>query len=156
MSKRLFLYIAIIATFFIFLCSSVSAEEVRNIFSKNDIIGKDICSTVQKTIKEGMSARDVVRTGIELGHSACLVVKCAIYGGGNLKDVITGAIEAGAPSYVVSRCSIDAGADPKEVSINIEQAGILGCYFEPEELEPVEIELPGGDEGGGFISPYSF
>ncbi|OGW38106.1 MAG: hypothetical protein A2Y97_08480 [Nitrospirae bacterium RBG_13_39_12] len=156
MNKRLFVYISTVITFFTFIFIQVSAGEVKDIFSKKNMAGKDICSAVKKTIKDGMNTREVVRTGIELGHSACLVVKCAIAGGGNLKEIITGAIEAGAPSNVVSRCSMDAGADPKAVSTIIVQAGLLGCYFEPEGLEPIEVELPGGDQGGGFISPYSF
>ena len=92
----------------------------------------NICTAIEATIGQGMSAEDVVKTAIQLGNGPCLVVKCAIYGGGDLKKIITGAVEAGAPSDVVSKCAIDTGANAALVSASLLQAGISLCYFEPE------------------------
>lgn len=105
----------------------------------------NICTAVEATIGQGMDAKDVVRTAIQLGNSPCLVVKCAIFGGGDLKKIITGAVEAGATSDVVSKCSIDAGANATEVSASLLQAGISLCYFEPEGhpyTAPMEPSAP--------------
>ena len=137
---------------------AIAKEPAKNTAALQNNAGeKEICSAVKKSIQEGMNAKDVVQTGIKLGHNACLIVKCAIEAGGNLKDIITGAIEAGAPSHVVSRCAIDAGVEADEVAAYIMLASAPGfCYYEPEVLAPEEIELPGGDPGGGFLSPSSF
>ncbi len=151
--------------FFSLLSSTALAKEPANNM-QNNAGEKEICSAVKKSIREGMNAKDVVQTGIKLGHNACLIVKCAIEGGGNLRDIVIGAIEAGAPSHVVSRCAIDAGVEVDELTAHIMLMAVPGfCYFEPEGLgyapfgevlAPIEIGLPGGDPGGGFLSPSSF
>ncbi|MBM4145854.1 MAG: hypothetical protein FJ240_06220 [Nitrospira sp.] len=111
---------------------------------------------MKKTIKEGLNTKDIVKTGIQLGYSACLVIKCAIMAEGNLKDIVYGAIEGGAPPEVVARCATDAGAEAKEVAQHISSAGLPGlCYVQPEKLETMEIRVPGGNPGGGYLSPSS-
>ena len=84
-----------------------------------------------------------------------------------MQEIVVGAIEAGAPTDVVSRCAVDVGADVKEVARCVMSAAAPGlCYYEPEGLgysapagaglAPIEVGLPGGDPGGGFISPSTF
>jgi hypothetical protein len=156
MNKRVMAYIFVFLSFSLLSNVVLAKEPVMNTALQNNAGENEICSAVKKSIREGMNAKDVVQTGIKLGHNACLIVKCAIEGGGNLRDIVTGAIEAGAPSHVVSRCAIDAGVEADELTAYIMSAAAPGfCYFEPEVLAPIEIELPGGDPGGGFLSPSS-
>jgi hypothetical protein len=131
-------------------------EPVREKLTLNNPKEKDICTAVKKTIKEGLNTKDTVKTGIQLGYSACLVIKCAIMAEGNLKDIVYGAIEGGTPPEVVARCATDAGADAKDVAQYISSAGLPGlCYVQPEKLEAMEIWVPGGNPGGGYLSPYT-
>ena len=143
---------------FFLLCNLVFAKEpvpVKDLLSLNHAKEKDICIAVKKTIKEGAKTKEVVKTGIQLGHNACLIVKCAIQAEGNLKEIIIGAIEAGATQDVVARCAIDAEADAREVAQYIREAGFAGlCYVEPQEIEPIDPNLPGDETTGrGFVSP---
>ncbi len=155
---------AIIITFFAFIISyflnvtdnSVFAEDtLKDVLTKKYQLEKDVCSVVKGAINEGLNVRDVTRTGIQLGYDVCLVIKCAIEAGGNLEQIINGAMEAGATSDVCSRCAIDAGVDAVELA-RIFETG-LG-YSPPLSaiLTPVEIGLPGGNQGGGTISPWTF
>jgi hypothetical protein len=134
----------------------VFAEEtLKDILSKKYKEEKDICIVVKKAIREGINVKDVTKMSIEMGHDACLVIKCAIEAEGNLQDIISGALEAGVTSDICSRCAMDAGADPIEIAEAIEQ--VLG-YPPPLEagLKTIESGLPGGEVGGGVISPSSF
>ena len=140
------------------LCASMvfAQEPVREKLTLNNPKEKDICTAVKKTIKEGLNTKDTVKTGIQLGYSACLVIKCAIMAEGNLKDIVYGAIEGGTPPEVVARCATDAGAEAKDVAQYISSAGLPGlCYVQPEKLETMEIWVPGGNPGGGYLSPSS-
>jgi len=156
MVKRFLMYLFVLLAL-LFLSNIVFAQEaVKNKLSLNNDREKDVCNAVKKAIQEGFNTKDIVKTGIELGHNVWLIVKCAISWGGELKDVVTVAIEAGATSDVVSRCAIDAGAEAKEVAKYISIAGLPGlCYLEPQKIDPMEIGLPGGNPGGGYLSPSS-
>jgi hypothetical protein len=115
----------------------------------------DICPVVKNAIRSGLDTKEVTKTCIEMGHDACLVVRCAVEARGNLEQIITGATEAGATSDVCSRCAMNAGADPKEIARILE----TGLGYSPVAgggLTPVEINLPGGNTGGGTISSSHF
>lgn len=141
--------------FLLFAAIVFAQTPVREKLTLNNPKEKDICTAVKKTIKEGLNTKDIVKTGIQLGYSACLVIKCAIMAEGNLKDIVYGAIEVGTPPEVVARCATDAGAEAKEVAQYISSAGLPGlCYVQPEKLETMEIWVPGGNPGGGSLSPY--
>jgi hypothetical protein len=162
MDNRFLRFLFLFVVFFL-LSGIVFAEDtVRNKLTVTNGKEKDICTAVKKTVreelntkKEEQNTKDVVKTGIQLGYSACLIVKCAIAADGKLKDIITGAIEAGASPDVISRCAIDAGAEARDVSRYILEAGFPDlCFLEPENLEPVRIDLPGDETTGrGFVSP---
>lgn len=166
MNKRVIGYIFVFLSFSLLSNVVLAKEPAKNITTLQNNKGeKEICSAVKKSIQEGINAKDVVQTGIKLGHNACLIVKCAIEGGGNLKDIVIGAIGAGATSDVVSRCIIDAGVEVDKIAAFVMLASTPGFCYEPEGLgyapfgaglTPVEIGLPGGDPGGGFLSPSSF
>jgi hypothetical protein len=142
------------AIFLLFASMVFAQDPVREKLSLNNPKEKDICTTVKKTINEGLNTKDIVKTGIQLGYSACLVIKCAIMAEGNLKDIVYGAIEGGTPPEVVARCATDAGAEAKDVAQYISSAGSPGfCYVQPEKLEKMEIRAPGENPAGGFISP---
>jgi hypothetical protein len=136
-----------VAFFFFLLSQHAFAEvSVADALAKNNVDGKNICSSIQKSIQQEINAKDVVKTAIKLGHSACLVVKCAIAGGGKLADVIPGAIEAGATPDVISRCAIDAGAEASGVAEILSTCSLGPCYFVPDGLGY------SSSEGGGVIS----
>jgi hypothetical protein len=115
---------------------------------------KDVCKVVKKTILEGVHVKEVTKTGIEAGYDACLVIRCAIEAEGNLEHIILGALEAGTTSDVCSRCAVDAGAAPADIAKVLETG--LGYSPLAAGLAPVEIGLPGGNRGGGMLSPESF
>ncbi len=154
---RMIGFFAFILSFFLSSVDNlVSAEDtVRDILAKRYQLEKDVCKVIEATINEGLNVRDVTRTSIQLGHDVCLVIKCAIDARGSLEQIINGAMEAGATSDVCSRCAIDAGADAIELAKIFE----TGLGYSPPlsaVLTPVEIGLPGGNQGGGVISPWTF
>jgi hypothetical protein len=156
MSRRIAIPLIFIAGLVILPLVSVSAEEtLKDTLSRKYKEEKDICIVIKKAIREGINVKDVTKMSIEMGHDACLVIKCAIEAEGNLQDIISGALEAGVTSDICSRCAMDAGADPIEIAEAIEQ--VLG-YPPPLEagLKTIESGLPGGEVGGGVISPSSF
>ncbi len=148
---------AFILSFFLISVNNLAFAEdtLKDILAKRYQLEKDVCKVIEVTINEGLNIRDVTRISIQLGHDVCLVIKCAIEAGGSLEQIINGAMEAGATSDVCSRCAIDAGADAIELAKIFERG--LG-YSPPLSavLTPVEIGLPGGNQGGGVISPWTF
>ena len=152
--KRIYIYLVVLLAFACYGDMSFG-QGTKDVPSLKNLKEDQFCEAVKKSIQDGLDTKVVVQTGIKLGHKVCIVVKCAIEGGGLVEDVIIGAIEAGAPSDVVSKCAIDAGADPTKVAQFVSLAGIPGfCYLEPQEVEKIDIDIPGTDEpGGGFISP---
>jgi hypothetical protein len=149
-------YLCLSAVFLLFTSMVFAQEAVREKLTLNNPKDKDICTAVKKTIKEGLNTKDTVKTGIQLGYGACLIIKCAIMAEGNLKDIVYGAIEGGTPPEVVARCATDAGAEAKEVAQCISSAGLAGlCYFQTETLETMEIQVPGVNPGGKYLSPSS-
>ncbi len=124
--------------------TAFAGETLKDILSKKYKEEKDICLVVKKAIAEGMNVKEVTRACIEMGYDACLVVRCAVEAKGNLEQIIIGALEAGATSDVCSRCALEGGADPQE----------LARIVEPE-IAPIETRLPGGNSGGGYLSPSS-
>jgi hypothetical protein len=155
MGKCVMKSLCLCAVFLLFASISFAQEPIREKLTLNNPKEKDICTAVKKTIKDGLNTKDTVKTGIQLGYSACLIIKCAIMAEGNLKDIVYGAIEGGTPPEVVARCATDAGAEPKDVAQCISSAGSPGlCYVQPEKLETMEIWVPGGNPGGGYLSPH--
>ncbi len=139
-----------------YIPASVSlAETLRDELTRDYKKEGDICPVVKKAIGSGLNTKDVTKTCIEMGRDACLVVRCAVEANGNLEQIITGATEAGATSDVCSRCAMNAGADPKEIARILE----TGLGYSPVAgggLTPIEINLPGGNTGGGTISSSHF
>lgn len=115
----------------------------------------DICCVVKRNIREGLSARDVAISSINLGHDACLVVRCAVEANGNLEQIITGAIEAGTTSDVCARCAMNAGANPNELA-KILETGLGYSPVPGAGLTTIETSLPGGQKGGGVVSSSRF
>jgi hypothetical protein len=129
------------------LNSSLSAEKtMKDMMSEKFSEKRDICLVIKSLIQEGKSAREVTKTSIDLGYNPCLVVRCALEGGGSLEEIIVGAALAGVTSDVISRCAINAGARPDTVARILER----------QSPATTSIVLPGGESGGGFISPSSF
>jgi hypothetical protein len=157
MKMRIIIAFLVMAMFTIspIVTGSVSAgENLKDILAKKYNEEKDICKVVKKVITEGLNTKEVTKTCIQMGHDACLVVKCAIEAQGSLEQIITGALEAGATSDVCSRCAIEAGADPVAVAKILE----TGLGYSPPlaaGLPAIEIGLPGGNKGGGTLSPSS-
>jgi hypothetical protein len=148
--------VVLFASLFLIVQSPAFAEDtLKDMISKEFHKEKDICPVVKNAITEGQSSRDVTKTSILLGHDACLVIRCAIEARGQIDQVIAGALEAGTTSDVCSRCAIDAGADPAVVAKALETG--LG-YSSPVAAapEPIGTGLPGGNSGGGKISPSGF
>jgi hypothetical protein len=142
-----------IIIFLMVLNSAVAAEEtVREILTKQYTTEKDICVVVKNGIKNGLDTKEVTKAAILMGHDACLVVRCAIEADGVLEQIINGALEAGTTKDVCAKCAVIAGADPIEVARIIE-AGPAPLAV---GLSPIELGLPGGDTGGGFLSPKGF
>jgi hypothetical protein len=134
----------------------VMAEEtVKDVITGQYSVEKDICTVVKNTIRNGMDTKEVTKTAIQMGHDACLVVRCAIEADGSLEDIINGAMEAGTTKDVCAKCAVIAGADPAVVAGLLETA--LG-YSPPlaAGIAPIELGLPGGNKGGGFMSPSGF
>jgi len=123
-------------------------------FSKKYMEAKDVCSLVKQVLREGMNAKEVTKRSIELGHEACLVIRCAVEGNGSLPLIIAGALEAGATSDVCSKCAIDAGADPKDVAQALETG--LGYTPAAAGLNPINVNVPGGEPAGGVLSSSGF
>jgi len=140
----------------VFAYSDDSLEDLISAqFKKN----KDICTTVKDSLQSGANTKELTKTAISMGHSACLVVKCAIEGGGSLEQVIKGALDAGATTEVISRCAIDAGVSPDKLAGIFKREGLPGLgYTPPPTAGPaaISVGLPGGETGGGFLSPSSF
>jgi len=116
---------------------------------------KDVCRVVKQALQAGMNTKEVTKSSIELGHEACLVIRCAIEANGSLQQIVTGALEAGTTSDVCSKCAIDAGADPRAVA----QALETGLGYTPAEgagLNPINVNVPGGEPAGGVISSSGF
>lgn len=131
-----------------------SAEEaplmdIEKTLSEKLSRGEDLCKSIKTLVSEGYT-RETVMHSVKMGHSVCLVIKCALEGKGDLKEVIRGAMDAGTSSDVISRCALEAGAEPEKIREG------LG-YMPPELQEPAAIETgPGGEPGGGVISPSTF
>jgi len=144
------------ACFILSLCSAVLAEgTLKDDLSRNFRDTKDICPVVKKFLSDGVNTKEVTKDCIQLGHDACLVVRCAIEANGNLEQILTGALEAGTTSDVCSRCAIQAGVDAKDVAKALEIG--LG-YSSPmaAALNPVGINLPGGNPAGRSLSASGF
>jgi hypothetical protein len=144
------------ASLFLVAQNPVFAEDtLKDMISKEFHKEKDICPVVKEAILEGQASRDVTKASILLGHDACLVIRCAIEAKGQIDQVIAGAREAGTTSDVCSRCAINAGADPAAVAKALDTG--LG-YSSPLAAapEPIGTGLPGGNSGGGKISPSGF
>jgi len=115
---------------------------------------KDICRVVKQALQSGMNTREVTKASIELGREACLVIRCAVEANGSLQQIITGALEAGATSDVCSKCAIDAGADPMAVAQALETG--LGYTPAAAGLNPINVNVPGGEPAGGVLSTSHF
>ena len=148
-----FLAITILLIFPLIKSSAFAEGTLKDMLTKKYNEEKDICKVVKQIIMAGMNTKEVTKTSIEMGHDACLVVRCAIEANGSLEQVITGALEAGTTSDVCSRCAIDAGADPVAVAKILETG--LGYSPLAAGLPAIEIGLPGGNIGGGTLSPSS-
>lgn len=128
----------------------VNAQEMEDQTLQDEIrVAKNVCDTIYKLLDEGVEAKKIVKTGIEIGHNSCLIIKCAISAGGDLEEIIFGAVQAGASADVIVRCSIDAGADRGRIAQTIQEADLSLCYLAPgtEYIAPDE-GLP--------ASPYNF
>lgn len=151
-----FAIFSILISSFLMINTVVFAEDsLKDVLTSKLKEEKDVCVIVKQSIAEGLDTKEVTKIFIDLGHDACLVIRCAVEGNGDLAQIINGALEAGATSDVCSRCAIDAGADPVEVARVLE----TGLGYSPPlaaGLTPIEIGLPGGNPGGGVISPSSF
>jgi hypothetical protein len=135
--------------------STVFADEsMKDTLSKRYKEARDVCSVVKQALMEGKDTKEVTKISIELGHDACLVIRCAVEGNGNLQQIITGAMEAGATSDVCSKCAIDAGADPIDIAKALET--IPGYIPAVAGLTPINVNVPGGEPAGGFLSPSGF
>jgi hypothetical protein len=135
------------------IASPVFADEtMKKILAGKYNEDKDICIVVKKSITGGLNTKDVTKTAIQMGHDACLVIRCGIEAEGNLEQIITGALEAGTTSDVCSRCAIEAGADPAALA-KIFETGRGPAPALAGKLTPIEIGYPGGERGGGFLSP---
>ncbi len=156
MKMRIIIAFLVMAMFTIspIVTGSVSAGgNLKDILAKKYNEEKDICKVVKKVITEGLNTKEVTKMCIQMGHDACLVVKCAIEAQGSLEQIITGALEAGATSDVCSRCAIEAGVEPGSVAKILETG--LGYSPLAAGLPAIEIGLPGGNIGGGTVSPSS-
>ncbi len=137
------------------ICSNRVAKASGGNENNHNGGSKDTCSTIKNNIRDGMSAKDVTKSFIELGHDACLVIRCAIEANGNLEQIMIGALEAGTTSDVCSRCAMMAGADPKLLATILE--GGLGYSPVPGGgLTQIDTNLPGGQKGGGLVSSHRF
>jgi hypothetical protein len=155
--KKLIISVIILTGFLIVpaINNTVFAEEtIRDTIAQKYQQEKDICPIVKGLIKEGYNTKDITKASIILGHDPCLVIKCGIEAKGNLEQIITGAIEAGTTSDVCSRCAIDVGADPEAVA-KILEIGLGYSVASTAGLSPIEVVQPGGDPGGGVVSPSS-
>jgi hypothetical protein len=154
-ARTVLIFIAIMfISISVLMNSPAFAEEtLKQVISDKYEKEKDICKVVKQTIKEGMNTKEITKTCIMMGHDACLVVRCAIDADASLEQIINGALEAGTTPDVCSKCAIDAGADPVAVAKILE----TGLGYPPVAigLSPIEIGLPGGNKGGGSLSPSS-
>jgi hypothetical protein len=150
-----FLVVSFASLFLVAQSPAFAEDTLKDMISKQFHKEKDICPVVKNAILEGQASKDVTKTSILLGYDACLVIRCAIEAKGQIDQVIAGALEAGTTSDVCSRCAIDAGADPAAVAKAL-QTG-LG-YSSPLAAapEPIGTGLPGGNTGGGKMSPSGF
>jgi hypothetical protein len=141
----------------LFMLSAGIAVHAEETVKKNVINSyqetRDICFSVKNLLADRLDTKEVTKASIELGHDACLVVRCAIEANGDIENIIKGAIEAGASSDVCSRCAIDAGVDPADVARILDKG--LG-YPVASALTPIDIHMPVGEPGGGFISSSGF
>jgi len=152
MMKRILALGSVIIFLLVFNSAMAAEETVRDVLAKQYNTEKDICVVVKNSIKNGLDTKEVTKAAILMGHDACLVVRCAIEADGLLEEIINGALEAGTTKDVCAKCAVIAGADPVDVARIIE-AGPAPLAV---GLSPIEIGLPGGDTGGGFLSPKGF
>jgi len=150
--KRILALGSVIIFLLVFNSAMAAEETVRDVLAKQYNTEKDICVVVKNSIKNGLDTKEVTKAAILMGHDACLVVRCAIEADGLLEEIINGALEAGTTKDVCAKCAVIAGADPVDVARIIE-AGPAPLAV---GLSPIEIGLPGGDTGGGFLSPKGF
>jgi hypothetical protein len=155
MSKKNGFIVCFIIALSLLMSNTVFADEpLKDTFSKKYMEAKDVCSLVKQVLREGMNAKEVTKRSIELGHDACLVIRCAVEGNGSLQQIMAGALEAGATSDVCSKCAIEAGADPKDIAQALETG--LGYTPAATGLNPINVNVPGGEPAGGILSSSHF